>query len=333
MPLYGGDEFGVSVSISQDTLVVGGYGTYKTLNRKANPGYEGRTDGAGGSASSTQESRGRQSVKKDVGAVYVFRRSYDREDRPYDSREFMLEQELGASDAHEWDRYGRSVSIHDNTIVVAAHEEYIGPIHPRKAVQTVTTSALDGQISGYWRALWRQFKDENVWEYLPTRPIAHDATSDDVKEILEQDFSLEEVLVVRSPADENGGHTWTVTFVSSDSVPEMEAAADDDHPLAGDGADVYARIVHNVMPKLRSNTYLYTRDPYHVGSKWTEQVSLTPKKKQDSELFGMAAAVHFQTALVGCPNRDTFVSEINSGAGFFFDLGFLNVGFAKQHFY
>jgi hypothetical protein len=340
-PLHGGDEFGVSVSISVDTLVVGGYGTDKPLNRKSNPGYEGRNDGSGGSSSSTEPSRGRQVIKKDVGAAYVFRRSYHVEDRPYDSREFVLEQELGASDAHEWDRYGRSVSIHDNTIVVTAHEEYVGPIHPRKAVQTVTTTAQEGQLSGYWRALWRQFKDENVWEYLPTRPIAHDATSDDVKEILEIDFDLEEVLVVRSAADERGGFTWTVTFVSSDSVPEMEAAADDDNPLTvvdadgivmAESADVYARVIHGVMQQLRSNTYLYTRDPYVVGSHWTEQVSLTPKKKQESELFGMAAAVHFQTALVGCPNRDTFVSEINAGAGFFFDLGFLNVGFAKQHY-
>jgi hypothetical protein len=49
-------------------------------------------------------------------------------------------------------------------------------------------------------------------------------------------------------------------------------------------------------------------------------------------MFGMSGALHFQTVLVGATNRDTFVSDINAGSGYYFDLGFLNIRFDKLHY-
>jgi hypothetical protein len=169
--------------------------------------------------------------------------------------------------------------------MVTAHEEYTGAFTPRKAVQTITTSmdedyapghAAAQQISGFWHAQWKRYKDENVWEMAETRPIPAAATSDDVKAIMEADFGIEEVLVTRSNADVRGGYTWTVTFVSVvGEVTALEAYPDDNKPLtpADGGVDIVTSLVHPVAPKLRGNAYVYTRDEFggQVGTGWGDR--------------------------------------------------------------
>jgi len=83
------DYFGYSVSISGDTLVVGAYAE----------------DGGAGDPTSSS------------GAAYVFARNQGGADG------WGEVKILRASDAQEWDEFGRSVSISGDTLVVGAHRE------------------------------------------------------------------------------------------------------------------------------------------------------------------------------------------------------------------
>jgi hypothetical protein len=293
--LQAGDKFGSSVAISGNTIVVG---------------------------ASTSDVHGR-----DAGAVYTFTRKNHHQF-------FYLTQTLKASDAHDDDRFGRSVAISENTVVVAAHEQFNGALNPRAAVQTITSTALS-IIGGYFRVGYKTYKDDNVWEYRESRKLKHDVTKDELKEFIELDLDTQELLVSRTAADAQGGYEWKITFVGAAQmlgvpVVELNAESDADHPLTGTDVDIVAKMDVPTSQSLRGNAYVFTRPD--DTQPWTEQASLFPKSKQYTELFGMAAAVHRETALVGAPNRDTYVSEINGGAGFFFDLGFLNIGFSQKKY-
>jgi len=303
------DAFGVSVAIDTHSIVVGAY-THDTAFYDHFAGIQ----------------KGERALV-DVGAAYTFYRlnveSF-----------FYYEQKLLASDMHEWDRFGTSVSITGNTVVVGAHELYTGALNPRRGVQEITTSA-SAQVSGYFRVLWKRVQEENIWDYQSSRAFKHDITSDEMKEFLEADLQTEELLVERSNPDSVGGYTWTVTFVGlQGAMPEVEVEPDDEHPLLGGGSEalvsITARVTNQVMPKMRGNAYLFTRE--FAGGTWIEQAALVPKSKQYTEVFGVAAAAHYETAVVGCPNRDTFVSDLNGGAAFTFDLGFLNVKFSSKKY-
>jgi hypothetical protein len=290
-----GDNFGHAVAVSGDSAVVGAHGAHGNSTRSG------------------------------VAVTFI---------RAQKHLWFYEEQTLYASDAHRHDRFGRSVGIDTGvdgttgTIVVSAHEDYQGSFRPRKSVQTVRTTA-DAKIGGYWRAGWKERKVQSVWEYQQTTALAHDITSDALKVRLQEDLATGEVLITRTAPDETGGYSWSITFVEQPGdVTLLDVQADDDVPLRGEGADIAVFQSNAVMPKLRGNAYAYTRDT--VGGRWTEQAAFVPKSKQYSEVFGWAAAVDYETAVVGAPNRDTFVSNVNGGGAFTFDLGFLNLAFSQQ---
>merc|ERR1711871_799913 len=199
-------------------------------------------------------------------------------------------------------------------------------------VQSIITSATS-TIGGYFRVGYRRFKDGNVWEHRMTRSILHNVLPSDLKQYLEADLATQELLVTRSNADAQGGYMWMITFVgvgTSAPVPQLDAEPDEEHPLTGLGVEITTSTVTPAMKRLRGNAYVFTRET-EQGT-WTEQAALVPKAKQYTELLGFSASIDHETALVGCPNRDTYVSEINGGAGYFFDLGFLNLAFSQQHY-
>eukprot|EP00937_MAST-01D_sp_MAST-1D-sp2_P000215 g215.t1 len=288
--LMAGDKFGWSVAVSGNTVVAGAY----------------EHDAYG----------------LDAGAAFTYNRENEH-------AFFYLTQTLTASDAHRDDRFGRAVSIAKNTVIVSAHQEYTGALTPRAAVQSIIISA-DSTISGYFRVGYKQYKHGNVWEQKQSRAMQHDISADLLKEFMELDLNTGELLVTRTNPDAQGGHTWQVTFVGAGTyapVPQLECDSDEDNPLVGSNVDTLVQIENSAMPRLRGNAYVFTRDT-NTGS-WTEQAALVPKSRQYSEYFGIAASVDHETALVGCLNRDTYVSDINGGAGYFFNLGFLNLAFSQ----
>lgn len=96
---------------------------------------------------------------------------------------------------------------------------------------------------------------------------------------------------------------------------------------------------------LKGGAYIWTRNlnapakaklPI-VGTKygphWFEQAVLFPEAEQQADMFGMRGlALSGRLAVVGAHNRDAFISKLNSGAAFAYDLRFLNLKFEKLEY-
>ncbi|RLN57004.1 hypothetical protein BBJ28_00017668, partial [Nothophytophthora sp. Chile5] len=262
----------------------------------------------------------------DSGLALVFTR------RSSDDTFFVLQDLLYGSDTRARDRFGTSVAVAKDTIVVGAHELYEGERTIRKAVQTITTTAAetDGiiQSGSFTLSFLRSSAGDGAatvttLERIETEPIAFDVSSTALQAILERDFELTNVMVNREGPSTSKGYTWYVTFAgSSGEIPLLEA---DSAQLVD--AEATVEWTFRLAPVLRGSAYVFTRD---ANGKWTEQASFFPRKKQYFAWFGSAVAVHTRTAVVGAPNLDTYVSGTNSGGGFVFDLGSFALRFSSK---
>jgi hypothetical protein len=264
----------------------------------------------------------------DSGLVLVFVR------RASNDAFFVLQQVLYGSDARARDRFGVSVALAKDTIVVGAHELYEGERTIRKAVQAITASVSESEPTNLIQggSFTLSFLRSNAGEdptkvsalrRMETRLIAYDSSSSALQAILETDFELTKVLVRREGPSAAKGYTWYVTFAgSSGEVPLLEV---DNTQLRG--GEVTVEWVSRLAPVLRGSAYVFTRD---ANGKWTEQASFFPREKQYFAWFGSAVAIHKRTAIIGAPNLDTYVSDTNSGGAFVADLGILSLRFSSK---
>ncbi|CAM9244645.1 unnamed protein product, partial [Sphacelaria rigidula] len=122
---------------------------------------------------------------QDVGAVYLYRR---------DSSEtaFYLFQKLEASNVRPFDRFGVSVSLNEDTLIVGSHQEFEkGKLAYQRAVQVVTVQSDPGGsgVGNVYRLGWKENcvdDDDDLCEVRWTRKIETDATGVVVKNILEE---------------------------------------------------------------------------------------------------------------------------------------------------
>ncbi|KAF4323057.1 hypothetical protein G195_003967 [Phytophthora kernoviae 00238/432] len=247
---------------------------------------------------------------------------------------FALQQVLYGSDTRANDRFGTSVAVAKDTIVVGAHELYEGARTIRKPVQAITTSVLDSETTGIIQGGFfvLSFLQSNAGEdptsmttlkRMQTQSIVYDINPSGLEAILERDFEMTNIIVRRDGPSTSKEYTWYVTFAdSSGEIPLLEA---DTTELLG--AEVTVTQTIRMAPVLRGTAYAFTRD---ANGKWTEQASLFPRKKQYFAWFGSAVAVDKRTAIVGAPNLDTYVTGTNSGGGFVFDLGILSLRFSSK---
>eukprot|EP00505_MAST-04D_sp_SCG-Rhode-Island_P006266 Stramenopile-MAST_4_protein_6266 len=172
---YLGLQFGYSIALQGDTLIVGGYPKTKALRqttlmtlyvyKRNGPGKNFLPeqllkdpkshigDGFGSSISVHENtlvvgSPYRKTNSAAEGAVIV----YERLDV---NQLFELQQYVYPVDSKSNDRFGQSVSVEFNTLIAAYHEEF--PLTKwtiRKSVQSVTTSAKS-TIAGNFYITWR----------------------------------------------------------------------------------------------------------------------------------------------------------------------------------
>lgn len=244
---------------------------------------------------------------------------------------FNVQQVLFGSDTRTRDRFGTSVAISKDTVIVGAHEVYEGHQTIRKPVQSITTSTFDGSmlVTGTFTLSlnWAVASPVNVVALNQTRPIAFDINSASLQAILETDFQMGKILVNRVGPSATGGYTWYLTFASSTSdLPLVEA---DEAGLLhkNPNAQITMDWVVQVPPVLRSNAYVFTRN---IAGKWTEQATLYPREKQYFSWFGTAIAIDQRYAIVGAPNLDTYESGTNAGGGFVFNLGLFALQFSSK---
>ncbi|CAM9763265.1 unnamed protein product [Pylaiella littoralis] len=372
----GQDEFGSSLSLSDDTLVVGGVGynssagaayvftvsrsgAYQSDQRIEHPGQPRAGDRFGESVSlygnflavgcpgreDTWIHTGKVATDwegADVGAVYLFRRN------DAESAFSFFQQKLLPSNVKPFDRFGASVSIDSDALVVGSHQEFEeGNLAYQRAVVTVQSDPGGSGVGNVYRLGWKEEcvdDTDDTCEVRWTRDIETDASGVVLKNILEEDFGLgvgvSELVVARSGVDEStGGYQYTVIFLEeTEDVPQMLV---DDSMVSGPNAYVNVENLNEVPGKLRGVTHVFARQiSGDVDSSFREQCFLYPWIKQRQDLFGTTVEVSGQFVAVGAPNRDTIhgsfedqnLTSLNTGAVEIFNLDFLSFRFDRLNY-
>ncbi|EQC35803.1 hypothetical protein, variant [Saprolegnia diclina VS20] len=340
-----GDRFGDSVAVSGSKIVVGA------------PGYDGglgavfiyvRVNGVFvvhqqiqaadlqlgdrfGSAldldmATSTLAVGSETQTSAMGAVYVY---------TLPDVYFTLQQKVSASNARANDGFGHSVAVAQNVLLVGANAKYGSsiPRTVRKAVQTITTSAATPiQAGSTFRVGYHQYRRGHATDYARVAryspPIPFDVSAVALQTALEASLQTGALVVQRLGPDANGGCTWYITFAgATGNVHKLRV---DGSKLVGNDVRIAASVLVAVPPIVRSDVYVFARS----GASWTEQATLRPTHKQFFSFFGDAVAMARTgvNAIVGAPNADTRFSHVNSGAGYIFDMGFLDFALSSPSY-
>ena len=258
-----------------------------------------------------------------TGLAYVYTRESF-------GQKYLHHSVLRPTPALALDRVGHAVAVWDDVVAVSSLEGSKARGQPRQEVQMIRTQAAGGATIGNTFRVGRTERQsaDGLWRTVWTRAIESDALASTVRAVLMEDLGTGQIRVSRSAPNAEQGYRWFVTFQATsnpDALPRMLAKSE----LTGTGARVDVTVVNRAQLELRGQVYVFTRDVWSgPESAWTEQAVLSPHAPQARDWFGNAMALHESTVLVGAKNRDRFVSGVNSGSVFAFDLAFLNVRFA-----
>ncbi|MDI9521357.1 MAG: FG-GAP repeat protein [Bacillota bacterium] len=288
-----GDYFGISVAISNDTIVVG----------------------ATGESSAAKGVNGEQSDNSagDAGAAYVFVR---------DGSVWTQQAYLKASNTDAGDWFGRAVAVSNDTVVVGAHFE-------DSAAKGVGGGQNDNSASASGAA-YVFVRDGSVWTqqaYLKaSNTDAGDwfgravAVSNDTVVVGASGESSAAKGVNGEQSDNSaGGAGAAYVYVRDGSVWTQQAYLKASNTDAGDwfgravavsndtvvvGAPFEASAAKGVGGGQNDNSasasgaaYVYVRD----GSAWTQQAYLKASNTDADDYFGYSVAVSNDTVVVGAP--------------------------------
>ncbi len=228
-----------------------------------------------------------------AGSIYVFTRS---------GTTWTQQQKIQSSDAAENDRFGKSVSIDGDTIVVGAHYED-------------DTAANAGSIYVFTRSgtTWTQQQKIQASDVAANDEfgtavaisgdtiIAGSVWDDDVYA-----GSGSAYIFTRS------GTTWTQQQKLTSSVPELVARFGTAVTIDGDTAAVGVPW-ENVSSVADSGAvYIFTRS----GTTWTEQQRIPHPSPGASDNFGKSVDVDVNNVIIGAENIDSPSS--NSGKAYIY---------------
>jgi FG-GAP repeat len=308
-----GDEFGGSVAISGDTIVVGARidddgsedsGSAYVFVRsgltwfqqdKLNASDAGEGDEFGGSVAIDGDTvvvgaQWNDEGGDDSGAAYVFVRS---------GTNWSEQAKLIATDPG--DRFGVSVAINDDTIVVGANWDDDNGDKSGSAyvfVRSGTTWTEQQKLTASDGAAEDEFGEEvSVSGDIAVVGAFHDDEGGD--------DSGSAYVFVRS------GTTWTQ---DAHLIPADGAAFDNfGDSVAIDGNTLLVGAPHNETAGFRSGSvYVYVRS----GTTWTEQQKLTASDATGDDHFGKSLSISGDTAAIGANLDD--VTGLRSGSAYVF---------------
>ena len=313
-----GDQFGLSVAVSGDTVVVGAYGE------------DSNATGVNGNQADDSAS--------DAGAAYVFVRS---------GATWSQQVYLKASNAEAGDSFGSSVAVSGDTVVVGAPYE-------DSAAWLVNGNQADNNTSDAGAAYVFVRSGTTVWTqqaYLKKgfssgRPDAHFGCSVAVSGdtvVVGEDGSTWLQIPFLAP---NGGQAYVFvrngTTWTHQSIPYAPPNPPGTGGPLGPGSELYfgcsvavsgdTVVVGRKGPGFSlSGTYVsgvafvYVRN----GTTWTQQAYLLASNGGAYDLFGYSVAVSGDTVVVGAPYEDSNATGVNgnqadntalqAGAAYVFD--------------
>jgi len=297
--LQSGDLYGYSVSINNNVVVI------------SSPG---RTDDV------VYKSRNQTTSQSNCGSVFVFtRKSY--------LSEFILLQKLSPSNVRAYDNFGWDVSISSDLIAVGTVQTFAGSLTTFRTVISIVTQAsyngtsLSGSFTLQWLATYSILS--HTWNTtLSTRSIPYDVSASDLQSILMNDLYTGKIVVTRSHIDSNNnGYQWLVTFI--DLLGDISLFTPHYSNLYGTNAEVIISYYVPSSVDLRGNAHVFllTNNTYY------EEVILSPYSYQPTDRCGYSVSTDLKSnnVIVGCPNRDIYISGLNSGAGLLYNLDMLDL--------
>jgi len=254
---------------------------------------------------------------RQVGACYV----YSREDR---LSAFRLDEQLIPSNTVSGDRFGWSVAMTTNRIVVGQVEKSTGKLGSPRPVQVVKTYCEHPPCKNAAASTFRlRWVDTTRWTPFLS---AASTSANQMRCAIEADLFSGAASVSRSVLpDKDGGHTWKITFNSSTSifrdVNEMPAIHCDVFVTSSLSCKTHTE--HDISRAVRGKAHLFDFDG--SSGAWTEQSFLFSGAPQRQDLLATSVAIDGDVAVAGAPNRELL--NVNSGAASLFDIRFLNLNF------
>lgn len=273
------DVYGISVSISGDTIVVGAPledSSQRTITTVA-------------SADETATS---------AGAAYVYRRS---------GTTWNLEAFLKASNADANDSFGRFVTIDGDTIVVGApRESSVDPTLQNGSTASADNSGTNIGAAYVFKRVGTTWTQE---AYLkPQNPAANDRFGSEIG------ISGDTIIVGVSQDDSlgtNSGAAYIFRKVGTTWTQEAYLRASD--AIAGDQFGMSVGISGNAVIVGASSknsgaggAYIFER----TGTAWTETAKLSASNADPSDNFGKAVAISGDTVAIAAPRESNSIRSI-----------------------
>jgi len=253
-----------------------------------------------------------------TGSCYVYRRM------DY-YRDFLLFQDLLGSSLKANDRFGYSVALSSNKLIIGQVEDFLGSLttpYPVLIIRTYSHSASNERmLGGFFQLSWKLGSSVS-------RLISSSSSASSLRHTIEEDLLTGTVNVIRTEADIYGGYTWSVTFkafgVSEETFPPLSCRVDH---MTGPDPACSVTILNNISKNIRGKVHAFTLE----SGTWEEQAYLFPRLPQRQDLFGMSVSLDGDVAVIGSPNRE--LMNINSGSAIIFDLAFADIRFARSSYF
>ncbi len=263
-------------------------------------------------------------LKRSVGSCFVFSRHNS-------DHLFKLQQKLSPSNTKLLDRFGVSVSMYGQYIIVGQLQTYTGELVPTRPVQILRTFCDKAhcleKANFYFKLSWA--RESGV---PTTRKLMPNASNFQIKEALEEDLKTGSVIVSRTRFDDgSGGYKWTITFVSfapyyrkDTFIPPLDCEIFSINiPTHNCKIDVQ----NDIPYKIRGKAHVFLKEN---DDSWVEQAYLFPNNPQKQDLFGSSVAINDKFAVVGATNREQL--NVNSGGALIFGINFLKYRFSAKKY-
>jgi hypothetical protein len=278
-----GDEFGYSVSISGDTIVVGA------------PWEQG-------------------SAGYDRGSAYIFTRNEDGADK------WGQVKKLLASDEQNYAYFGRSVAISGDTVVVGAFRD--GASDSERGAAYVFERNQGGAADNWGEVTKLTASDgENGDRFGNSVAISNDTIV--VGAYLEDGWMMDDRGAAYVFARNRGGvaDSWgevkkllALDMVAGDEFGKSVAISGDTVVVGADLEDAGGYLSN------RGAAYIFERNQGGVGDNWGQVTKLVASGGAVSDYFGHSVAISDDTVIVGAYGKDGGPFSPDHGAAYVFTL-------------
>ena len=242
---------------------------------------------------------------------FVGQNAYANQTSPGLTTTIIEEAKLTASDAEQWDQFGRIVSMSNDTIVVGAPYED-GPGINRGAVYVYKRNQVE---PGSWVEVAKLISPENEDNGFFGRSVAISEDTIIAGGLLRNDLGEFHGYAYIFERNQGGIENWgIVKKITKPDINGMDSfglsvAINEDTIVIGDPTD-------NTSAEKSGSAYIYDRNQGGQNN-WGEVAKLLASDGEESDYFGHSVSVSGKTIVVGAYGEDG--SGMDRGAAYIFE--------------